>query len=177
MRTLITMILALVLLSTALACATIPDPDPDPVKYINLAAEVLGLDEYVPQVEYVSRVFQIYHKRGDRFGEVPLGIGAENLVLDGDDRVFEHDLSGVVVLVGPDGEIPLTSARVAKPCRQFTSFLLGRPDVAPHPEIAADLEFLGDGMRGYILGTEMLDAPRRVRRGDEAWLVSRSEPG
>ena len=74
MRTLITMILALVMLSTALACATIPDPDPDPVNYINLAAEAMGYDEYNPVVEYVSRVFQIYHKRGDRFGEVPLNV-------------------------------------------------------------------------------------------------------
>lgn len=114
-----------------------------------------------------------YRAMAERFGDVPLGVGAENLVLDTESRVFESDLEGTVVIEGSHGEIPLTGARVAKPCRQFTSFLLGRGDVAPREEIAAELEFLGDGMRGYILATDAVARPVPVRAGDRVWV----EPG
>jgi hypothetical protein len=107
----------------------------------------------------------------DRFGAVALGAGGENLVLDTAERVFEADLAGTVVIVGDHGEVPLRAARIAKPCRQFTSFLLGRPDVAPREEIGAELEFLGDGMRGYVLATDLLARPMPVRVGDEVWVV------
>jgi len=66
--------------------------------------------------------------------------------------------------------VPLTGARVARPCRQFTSFLLGRPDVAPRDEIAAELEFLDDGMRGFILATDLVERPARVHVGDDVWV-------
>jgi hypothetical protein len=111
-----------------------------------------------------------YRLMAERFGEVPLGVAAENLVLDTDARVTEADLAGMVVITGDHGEVALSGARVARPCRQFTSFLLGRLDVAPREEIAAELEFLGDGIRGYILGTDLVDRPVPVRVGDEVWV-------
>jgi hypothetical protein len=76
----------------------------------------------------------------------------------------------VIVVGTADGEVPLGSARVAAPCREFTSFMLGRPDVAPRDEIAADLAFLDDGMRGYILDLKTLEGAHRVRVGDEVFV-------
>lgn len=112
-----------------------------------------------------------YRLMAGRFGEVPLGIGAENLVVDTARRVTAADLTGTVVVEGEFGAIPLHSARPAKPCRQFTSFLLGRGDVAPREEIGDDLAFLGDGMRGFILEADRVPRPIRVRRGDEVWVA------
>ena len=111
-----------------------------------------------------------YRLMAERFGDVPPGVGAENLVLDTEGRVSQADLAGTVVIACEHGEVPLTGARVARPCRQFTSFLLGRPDVAPRDEIAAELEFLDDGMRGFILATDLVERPARVHVGDDVWV-------
>jgi hypothetical protein len=111
-----------------------------------------------------------YRLMAERFGAVPFGVGAENLVLDTDARVLEDDLTGEVVITGDDGELVLTGARAARPCRQFTSFLLGRSGVAPRDEIASEMEFLGEGMRGFILATDLVVRPVPVHLGDEVWV-------
>lgn len=111
-----------------------------------------------------------YRMIAERFGAVALGIGAENMVLDTDERVVEADLAGAVVIEGDDGEVELAGARVARPCPQFTSFLLGRDTVATRGEIAAELEFLDGGMRGFILATDRVGRPMGVRPGDRAWV-------
>lgn len=105
-----------------------------------------------------------------RFGEVPLGVGGENILVQADGRLYLRDLLGEVLLRGAEGEVPLTGARVAAPCLPFTSFLLGLDRVAERPEVAADLEFLGEGMRGFVLGAKPGTAPMLVRTGDEVWV-------
>lgn len=112
-----------------------------------------------------------YRLMAQRFGEVPLGVGAENLVVDAPGRIDPGDLAGGVLVAGTDGPIPLHGARVAEPCRQFTSHLLGRGDVARREEITADLEFLSGGMRGFILDTDRVAHPMRVHRGDLVWIA------
>jgi hypothetical protein len=112
-----------------------------------------------------------YRLMAQRFGEVPLGVGAENLVVDVSRRLEPHDLAGEVIVAGCDGPISLHGARVAAPCLQFTSYLLGRADVARHGEIAADLEFLSGGMRGFILATDRVPLPMLAHRGDRVWVV------
>jgi hypothetical protein len=107
-----------------------------------------------------------YDQIAERFGSAPLGCAGENLIVATDRRITVSDLEGVIVVRTADGEVLLGSARVAAPCREFTSFMLGRPDVAPRDEIAADLAFLDDGMRGYILDLKTLEGAHRVRVGD-----------
>lgn len=107
-----------------------------------------------------------YQLMAARFGEVPVGIGGENLVVAHDGRLFDHDLAGDVVILTGSGEVVLRGARDAAPCREFTSFLLGRDRVADREEIAGELEFLGRGMRGFILDGSALERPMPVHVGD-----------
>jgi len=106
-----------------------------------------------------------YARMAERFRSAPLGCAGENLIVETDRRVILADLGSVVVRTA-EGEVPLGGARVAAPCREFTSFLLGRPDVALREEIADDLAFLEDGMRGYILDLKPLEGAHRIRVGD-----------
>ena len=107
-----------------------------------------------------------YREIGRRYGEQPVGIAGENLIVAADHRIEPADLAGGVVIDTAEGPIALSGARVAAPCREFTSWLLGRIDVAPREEIAADLAFLEDGMRGFILAVDHLEGWTVVRPGD-----------
>ena len=107
-----------------------------------------------------------YERMAGRFGSAPLGCAGENLIVETDRTITPDDLSGIAVLITSDGEVPLGEARVATPCREFTSFLLRRSDVAPREEIASDLEFLDGGTRGFILDLSRVERSHRVRIGD-----------
>lgn len=113
-----------------------------------------------------------YERITERFGMAPLGCAGENLIVATDRRIDRQDLESVVVVDTDDGEVPLGGARVAAPCAEFTSFLLGRPDVAPRDELADDLAFLDGGTRGYILDLKPLEGAHRIRVGDMALVRS-----
>nr|MCU0281406.1 hypothetical protein [Acidimicrobiia bacterium] len=115
-----------------------------------------------------------YGLMAERFGSVPLGIGGENIVVEALGRLFVKDLLGTVVVRAAAGDLTLMGAKVAAPCLPFTSFLLGLDRVAERPEVAEPLEFLGDGMRGFVLGARPGSAPVIIRPGDEVWV--RSDP-
>ena len=107
-----------------------------------------------------------YRRMAARFGDVPVGIGGENIVVEHEGRLFAGDLAGTLVILGSGGEIAVTGARVAARCREFTSFLLGRDGVADRDGIADELAFLGEGMRGFIVDGSALERPLPVRLGD-----------
>ena len=111
-----------------------------------------------------------YRLMAARFGDVPVGIGGENIIVENEGRLFADDLAGMLVILGSGGEIAVTGARVAAPCREFTSFLLGRDGVADRSEIAEELAFLGEGMRGFLVDGSALGRPLPVRVGDEMVL-------
>ena len=108
-----------------------------------------------------------YALMAGRFGKAPLGCAGENLIVEIERRVTLADLEGSVVVHTADGAVPLGAARVAAPCREFTSFMLGRPDVAPLAEVSDDLAFLDDGTRGYIFDLAPLEGAHRIRVGDQ----------
>jgi hypothetical protein len=110
-----------------------------------------------------------YALMADRFGEAPLGVAGENVIVEHDGRVYEKDLRGMVVLRGAGGDIETTDARVAAPCREFTSFLLGLDAVPDRVELEDDLEFLERGTRGFILDVGGL-GPGAIEVGDEVLL-------
>jgi hypothetical protein len=114
-----------------------------------------------------------YRLMAERFGKVPLGIGGENLIVEAPGRFYLKDLLGTVVVRATAGDLILVGAKVAAPCLHFTSFLLGLDRVAERSEVAEPLEFLGDGMRGYVLGAPAGSAVV-IRPGDEVWV--RSDP-
>ena len=111
-----------------------------------------------------------YDLMQQRYGSVPLGIGGENLIVDHPGRVFAADLAGEIVIHGSAGELILTGARVAAPCPEFTSFLLGLTNVPNRDVLSHDLSFLGEGMRGFLLDGSALSQPLPVRVGDEVVL-------
>lgn len=113
-----------------------------------------------------------YDRIAARFGAAPLGCAGENLIVATDRRIGPGDLEGVVVVRTDDAEVPLGGARVAAPCAEFASFLLGRDEVAPRDEVADDLEFLDGGTRGYILDLRPLEGAHRIRVGDHVFVTS-----
>ena len=115
-----------------------------------------------------------YRLMAERFGSVPVGIGGENLIVEAPGRLYLKDLLGTVLVRTAAGDLALAGAKVAAPCLPFTSFLLGLDRVAERPEVAEPLEFLGDGMRGFVLGAPPGSAPVVIRPGDEVWV--RSDP-
>jgi hypothetical protein len=101
-----------------------------------------------------------------RFGAAPIGCAGENVIVAADEVIGLCDLAGTIVILAEAGEVALDGARVATPCVEFTSFMLGREGVAPRDEVADELAFLDGGTRGYILGVAHLDRPMIVRVGD-----------
>lgn len=107
-----------------------------------------------------------YDKMRKRFRDIPLGTAGENIIVTASEPVALEDL-GDIVIKGTDGtEAVLTSPIVAKPCRQFTSFMLELPYKAEADAIATELEFLDGGTRGFIFNVDRLTEPVAIRVGD-----------
>jgi hypothetical protein len=91
-----------------------------------------------------------YRAMRARFGErlVP-GCAGENLIADTTARVHLADLAGGLAVLAPDGaeRVRLRVLEVARPCRPFTGWALGRT-VEP-AVLKESLQFLEDGMRGF----------------------------
>jgi len=102
-----------------------------------------------------------------RFGEVPLGIAGENIVVDTHRRWTALDLGqGVVV-----NRTELPNPRVATPCLEFTSFLLGLPRRADRYDVADEMDYLDEGTRGFLLDVGRIREPLRVAVGDLVTLA------
>lgn len=111
-----------------------------------------------------------YGRMKQRFGAVPDGIAGENILVDCKTPIRIDALEGGLIIRRTSGDtFELHSLRVAAPCVEFTSFLLGLPEVARRNEIRADLEFLGGGTRGFIAAVDHLARPELVATGDEVY--------
>lgn len=111
-----------------------------------------------------------YEAIAERFGSAPVGCAGENLIVEAEGRFFTVDLGGTIVVQAAGGEVPLRGARVAAPCAEFTSWLKGLDVVMPKRDQAEDVDFLDDGMRGFILEVAHLERPMVVRIGDPVVL-------
>ncbi len=109
-----------------------------------------------------------YDEIDGRFGSAPLGIAGENLIVASDRRWSEEDLGAGVVVNG----VELVDPRVATPCLEFTSYLLGLPERAARDDVAGELEFLDGGTRGFLLDVGRVREPLRVAVGDEVTLIA-----
>lgn len=110
-----------------------------------------------------------YDAMEDRFDGVVLGIGGENIIVEGPPLRLP-EIAGGFTIKRPDGtEIALTEPRVAAPCLEFTSYLLGSDEVLPRARVAAELAFLDEGTRGHIVGLDV-STPTLIEVGDEVWL-------
>jgi MOSC domain-containing protein YiiM len=113
-----------------------------------------------------------YDRMAERFGSAPVGVAGENIIVENGGRLFEKDLRGTLVIRGANGDVEMTGARVAAPCREFTSFLLGLDQVPDRAVLAEDLEFLEQGTRGFILDVSGLEGPALIDVGAEVVLRS-----
>ena len=107
----------------------------------------------------------------DRFGSAPVGVAGENIVIEGPALSLGDLGEGLVVENGAGDLISLERPRVAAPCVEFTSFMLGLDEVAPLAEIEEPLGDLHDGRRGFIVAADHSPQPIDIARGDMAYLA------
>ena len=107
-----------------------------------------------------------------RFGSAPLGVAGENIIVDGPALSLADLGEGLVIRTSSGDEVPLDRPRVAAPCLEFTSFMLGLDHVSSLDEIAGPLSDLHDGRRGFIVAADHTPKPVTVSVGDTVWLAS-----
>lgn len=114
-----------------------------------------------------------YNLMRERFGDrVVPGVAAENVIVENEGRVVVDDVAGGLMIATAEGsEIHLDGPKVAKPCRQFTSYLLGLPEMAMREQIQDELGFLGAGMRGFVMAAPEVINPVEFSVGDEVWTL------
>lgn len=111
-----------------------------------------------------------YAAMAERFGDVPFGIAGENIIVDG--PAFRlADLEEGLVVETSEGELLLERPRVAAPCAEFTSFMLGLDEVAPSADIQDELADLHDGRRGFIVTADEDSYPVELSLGDKVYVA------
>jgi hypothetical protein len=114
-----------------------------------------------------------YRAMAERFGDVPVGIAGENVIVDTPRRWSAGAMAnGVVVRTAGGDEVVLSPARPAEPCLEFASFLLGLPRRAERNEVASELEHLSGGTRGFLVDPGRIRTPLPIAAGDEVWVAS-----
>lgn len=111
-----------------------------------------------------------YTAINERFPAATLGIGGENLVVEAPALRLPSIGAGFTIRRPNGSAIDLLEPRVAAPCVEFTSYLLGSKSLLPHDQITEDLDFLSEGTRGHIVDVDHLTGPVLVEVGDEVWL-------
>ena len=112
-----------------------------------------------------------YELMAERFGEAALGVAGENIIVDGPALSLADLGEGVLVETAGGELIPLERPRVAAPCVEFTSFMLGLDDVAPPNEIEGPLADLHDGRRGFIVAADHSPQSVTVQVGDRVFFA------
>ena len=106
-----------------------------------------------------------YDAMQDKFGWAPLGIAAENILVDYPGRVTQAELAGGLMIDTASGRHRLQAAAVARPCLPFTKYLLRNPE-ADDDTIADHRSFLQEGTRGFVLSLVDLSHRFRLEPGD-----------
>ncbi|MEA2022962.1 MAG: hypothetical protein U9N79_01585 [Actinomycetota bacterium] len=110
-----------------------------------------------------------YERMAERFGDAPLGVAGENIIVDGP-AVSAQDVAAGLVVRTQDGAVfEFRSPMPALACPGFTSHLLRSATVLPRDEITEHLAFLSTGTRGFILSVDHIDRPVEVSVGDEVF--------
>ena len=109
-----------------------------------------------------------YAVMAERFGNAPLGIAGENIIVDGP-ALWLADLGEGLVVDTSEGEVLLERPRVAAPCAEFTSFMLGLDSVAPVADIEDALADLHDGRRGFIVAADHAPQSVELTLGDKVY--------
>lgn len=108
-----------------------------------------------------------YERMAERFGDVPIGIAGESIIVDGPAVTAREVAMGLVVRTQDGAVLELRSPVPAVACTGFTSYLLRSSVVFPRDEIAEHLAFLSTGTRGFILSVDHVDRGVEISIGDE----------
>ncbi len=106
----------------------------------------------------------------ERFAEAPIGIAGENIIVDGPAFALSELEGGLLVETRSGEYVRLDRPRVAAPCLEFTSFMLGLDHVASRDEVADDLAALDDGRRGFIVAADHQAQPIDLHVGDPVYF-------
>jgi len=112
-----------------------------------------------------------YKLMEERFGSAPIGIAGENIIVAGPPLSLEQMGEGLIIETSEGIEVLLERPRVAAPCAEFTSFMLGLDHVATREEIQAPLADLHDGRRGFIVAADHTAKPVELRPGDKVYAI------
>lgn len=115
-----------------------------------------------------------YGSMAERFGSVSTGIAGENIVVDGPPLRLDAIGDGLAIRLRNGSTIDLPRPRIAAPCVEFTSFLLGSDTLLPRTQIQADLAFLDEGTRGYVFAVDHIEQPVELGLGDEVGIFGAS---
>jgi len=113
-----------------------------------------------------------YELMGERFDKAPLGIAGENIIIDGPALALSELGEGLVIETQTGDRVRLDRPRVAAPCLEFTSFMLGLDHVASLDEVEDDLAALHDGGRGFIVAADHQSTPININVGDTVYFQS-----
>lgn len=111
-----------------------------------------------------------YRLMDERFAEAPIGIAGENIIVDGPAFALSELEGGLLVETRSGEYVRLDRPRVAAPCLEFTSFMLGLDHVASRDEVADDLAALDDGRRGFIVAADHQAQPIDLHVGDPVYF-------
>jgi MOSC domain-containing protein YiiM len=112
-----------------------------------------------------------YDAMEERFGKAAPGVAGENILIDGPPASLDDLGDGLIVATQSGDDLLLERPRVAAPCVEFTSFMLGLDHVAPLAEIEAPLADLHDGVRGFIVAADHTPQAVEVNVGDVVYLI------
>ncbi len=111
-----------------------------------------------------------YAAMAERFGEASIGIAGENMIVDGP-ALWLSDIGAGLIVELSEGELLLERPRVAAPCAEFTSFMLGLDEVAPMADIEDALSDLHNGRRGFIVSADQASKPAALALGSKVFLA------
>jgi hypothetical protein len=114
-----------------------------------------------------------YAEMERHFGDVPVGIAGENIIVEGPALRMADIDRGLVIRRSDGGEITLHAPRPAAPCLPFTSFLVRSDGVLPREALTEELAFLSEGTRGFLVSVDPVAGPTTIRLGDEIYFLPR----
>lgn len=109
----------------------------------------------------------------DRFGDhMTDGIAGESMLVQCTNMIPLEAIERGIVVVGDGREITIGPWEVAHPCAPFSKFCLQFPeDARPDRRITETLQFLENGMRGFVAVYPDDADPVEIRLGDVVYVA------
>ncbi len=114
-----------------------------------------------------------YAAMRERFAEhLTDGIAGENMLVEHAGIVPLEIVAAGIVIEGDDRRIEIGPWNIAHPCAPFSKFCLGRPgDSKPDRTVTETLQFLENGMRGFVAVYNDDLGVAEIRVGDRVYVV------